>query len=54
MVPQWHKQRLDLGLALEQPLGEAVIHRQGLRQHEQMLIAPIAGERTLDFGRDWP
>ncbi|OBQ32587.1 MAG: hypothetical protein AN485_21100, partial [Anabaena sp. MDT14b] len=42
------QQRLQLGLALGKVLGNVVVHRQRLPEHEQVLLAPVAGERAHD------
>ena len=42
------QQRLQLGVALPQVPGDVVVHRQRLLQHEQVLLAPVAGQRPHD------
>lgn len=46
--------RLQLRIALGQVACDIVVHRQRLVQHEQMLVAPVAGQRLGDLLRAGP
>lgn len=43
------QQPARLGVALDQVLGDVVLHRQRLTQHEQVFLAPVARQRLGDL-----
>jgi len=41
LTPKGARQRLRLGVSLADTLRQAVVHRQSLRQHKQVFLAPL-------------